>query len=73
VLVLKKYLALPTPDKSTVLQVVCHFCEKDGVAKKKKFSSLLIKRTQRCQSAFLEVTQKQSLGRISSLSDDMSF
>jgi len=36
VLVLKKYLALPTLDKSTVSQVVCHFCEKGSVAQKKK-------------------------------------
>jgi len=43
VLVLKKYLALPTPHKSTVSQVVCHFCEKGSVAKKK----ILIKDTQK--------------------------
>jgi hypothetical protein len=34
VLVLKKYLALPTPDKSTSSKVVCHFCETGIVAKK---------------------------------------
>jgi hypothetical protein len=43
VLVLKKYLALPTLDKSTVSQVVHHFCEKGSVAKKK----ILIQVTQK--------------------------
>jgi hypothetical protein len=32
--VLKKYLALPTTDKSTISQVVRHFCETGSVAKK---------------------------------------
>jgi len=48
-LVLKKYLALPTPDKSTISQVVCHFRGPGSVEKKKKrkkkSSSPIIKRT----------------------------
>jgi hypothetical protein len=38
VLILKKYLALPAPDKSTISQLVSHFCATGSVATKKNWT-----------------------------------